>query len=273
VRPRRLNVTEIQRLIRDPYAIYARHVLRLRPLDPLRPEPDARLSGTLIHAVLQRFVEEAQADPARLSPQALMALADTELERRAHWPGMRHVWRGRIAAFAPWFVETEAQRQAEGSPLLVEKLAEYAPPGTDFVLVGKPDRIDEKRDGTLEIYDYKTGSLPSSADIAHFDRQLMLLAMMAEAGAFPGTAGRHVARVAHIGLGRELKIAASLLEPGAATETAARLADLLTAYLDPEKGYPARRAQEGLRWDGDYDHLARYGEWAASDPAVPEAVG
>lgn len=38
-RPRQLSVTEIKRLIRDPYAIYARHVLRLRPLDPLVKTP------------------------------------------------------------------------------------------------------------------------------------------------------------------------------------------------------------------------------------------
>jgi len=42
-RPRKLSVTEIKRLIRDPYAIYAKHVLRLRPLDPLVQEPDALL--------------------------------------------------------------------------------------------------------------------------------------------------------------------------------------------------------------------------------------
>ncbi|MEM7317598.1 MAG: double-strand break repair protein AddB, partial [Pseudomonadota bacterium] len=48
-RPRRLSVTEIKRLIRDPYAIYARHVLRLRPLDPLVQAPDALLRGVVVH--------------------------------------------------------------------------------------------------------------------------------------------------------------------------------------------------------------------------------
>jgi ATP-dependent helicase/nuclease subunit B len=34
-RPRSLSVTEIETWLRDPYAIYAKHVLGLRPLDPL----------------------------------------------------------------------------------------------------------------------------------------------------------------------------------------------------------------------------------------------
>ncbi len=41
LRPARLSLTEIETLIRDPYAIYARHLLRLRPLPPLRPVADA----------------------------------------------------------------------------------------------------------------------------------------------------------------------------------------------------------------------------------------
>jgi ATP-dependent helicase/nuclease subunit B len=50
-RPRKLSVTEIKTLIRDPYAIYARHVLKLKPLDPLRPEADPRLRGVVLHEI------------------------------------------------------------------------------------------------------------------------------------------------------------------------------------------------------------------------------
>ena len=35
----------------------------------------------------------------------------------------------------------------------------------------------------------------------------------------------------------------------------------------------ARRALFEQRYDGDYDHLSRYGEWQTSDAALPEAVG
>src|SRR6185369_1630726 len=48
-RPSRLSVTEIETLIRDPYAVYAKHVLGLQPLDPLGAPPDVRVKGILIH--------------------------------------------------------------------------------------------------------------------------------------------------------------------------------------------------------------------------------
>ena len=46
-RPRKLSVTAIETWRRDPYAIYARHVLRLRALDPLDADPGARRSRHL----------------------------------------------------------------------------------------------------------------------------------------------------------------------------------------------------------------------------------
>lgn len=35
LRPRRLSVTEIETWMRDPYAIYARHILKLDPMPEL----------------------------------------------------------------------------------------------------------------------------------------------------------------------------------------------------------------------------------------------
>ena len=38
-RPRHLSVTEIETWMRDPYQIYARHILGLRALDPIEADP------------------------------------------------------------------------------------------------------------------------------------------------------------------------------------------------------------------------------------------
>ena len=46
------SVTQIETWMRDPYAIYARHILRLRALEPLDAEPEAADFGTFVHAAL-----------------------------------------------------------------------------------------------------------------------------------------------------------------------------------------------------------------------------
>jgi RecB family exonuclease len=143
----------------------------------------------------------------------------------------------------------------------------------DFTLTGKPDRIDLLGDGTLEIIDYKTGSPPTKDVAKRFDRQLILLAIMAEKGAFAEVAGRSVSRVTHYALRRDSKQSTNTLSATEVAEAEAELRRLLLAWGRREQGYQARRAKEGVAWDGDYDHLARYGEWSAADEAVPEDVG
>ena len=54
-RPTSLSVTEIETWLRDPYSIYARHVLRLQPLDAIDTPPGARDRGTVIHEAIGRF--------------------------------------------------------------------------------------------------------------------------------------------------------------------------------------------------------------------------
>ena len=44
LRPRKLSVTEIERWISNPYAIFARRILKLEPLPPLGASPDAKLA-------------------------------------------------------------------------------------------------------------------------------------------------------------------------------------------------------------------------------------
>jgi hypothetical protein len=48
------------------------------------------------------------------------------------------------------------------------------------------------------------------------------------------------------------------------------LRKLIVAYLDPTQGFTARRMMEKVVFAGEFDHLARFGEWDGSDPARPE---
>ena len=270
VRPRRWSPSSLRTLRRDPYAVYARHVLGLRRLDPVRPEPTALQRGEALHLAFERFVfEPGPRDPARL-----LAIAEEVLEERVPWPAARRLWLGRLARVADWFVSTEAERLLRGTPLAREAKGEMPIPAAEpMVLAARADRIDRAPDGRLILYDYKTGAPPSPPQQVAFDRQLLLGAMMAEAGAFAGVPAAPVAHAAFVGAGTSPKVVPAPLEDVPAARVMEELVALLNRYLDPGLGYVSRLAMERERFAGDYDHLARAGEWDPAEPAAPAPVG
>ncbi len=269
LRPRRLSLTEVERLIRDPYAIYARHVLRLNPLSPLRPMADARLRGEVLHRVPEKFLKTRPLlqDPAEAT-QLLMQITDEVLEADVAWPAARAAWRARMAELARAFVESVLA--GDGTPVALEKKYEIEVPGLDFRLVGKPDRIDVLEDGRLSIIDYKTGAPPSVKQQAAFAKQLHLAAVMASLGAFPEVGPHDAVHIAYVQLKRELKEIAADLGPADLEKVLKEFRALISAYRDPMRGYTSRRAMVETALGGDYDDLARYGEWGVTDAAVAE---
>ncbi|MBM9596253.1 PD-(D/E)XK nuclease family protein [Roseitranquillus sediminis] len=269
-RPRRLSVTQISRLIRDPYEIYARHVLRLRPLDPLRHEADAPLRGSVLHLVFDRFVREGPDADVAAAVARLGRIADEVLAAEVPWPLARRLWRARLDRVAPWFAATERDRRARGTPLITEERGEWSMTAPDFTLTGVADRIDRLSDGTLAIYDYKTGAPPTPKQVRKYDKQLLLEAVMAEAGAFPGVPAARVAEVGYIAVGGSGSYKPIPLEPGESAGIAAEFRRLIGSWDEPGRGYTSRRAVERRDYAGDYDHLARFGEWEDSDaPETP----
>lgn len=273
-RPRKLPVTDIARLIRDPYAIYARRILRLRPLDPLRPQADARERGNVLHRIVEAFVKshpEAETDDQART--RLMQIADQILTQEIPWPSARRLWRARLNRIAGTFVRAEAQRLALGMPLLLEEPGHIPLTGVAFTLTARPDRIDQLVDGQVHIFDYKSGAPPSEKQMKIFDKQLLLEAAMAERGAFATLGPRKVEGVTYIRLGGAGEEKTYDLADNLAGQTWDGLVRLITRYLTQEQGYVARRAMFETKFPGDYDHLARFGEWEMQDPPKPEDVG
>ncbi|MGH6878314.1 MAG: double-strand break repair protein AddB, partial [Rhizomicrobium sp.] len=111
-RPRELSVTEIEKWLRDPYAIYARHVLRLKPLDPLAAEIGPMDRGSAMHEILELFIREAG---DTLAPNAVARLIGISEEVFAHYgvpQSTLALWRPRFARAAAWFVDDERKRRA-----------------------------------------------------------------------------------------------------------------------------------------------------------------
>ena len=154
--------------------------------------------------------------------------------------------------------------------MLLEEKGALALTGLDFTLTGKPDRIDRLEDGRLLLIDYKTGTPPTAPEQEHFDKQLLLLAAIAEGGGFKGLSAEEVARVIYYGVKEGVKPAEIILEPGKVATVWAEFGTLMAAYSRQTRGYTARRAMQKTSDPGDYDHLARFGEWDVTADPVPE---
>lgn len=274
-RPKDFAVTDIQKLIRDPYAIYARQILRLKPLNPIVPEMDTRRKGTVFHSVLEKFYDPKVAfDDENDTYDRLRAIADDVLQDAVPDDATRVAWWAQLHRNQNWMYEREVARRTDGFPMKTEVAGRFDIPGTGFSLRGTADRIDQLNTGRLVIYDYKTGTPPSKKNITFYDRQLILEAIMAEQGAFRELTPTQVDHAVHIGVGRTpVEQKTELNDANATALNLKQLVLLLEAFLEPTKGYVSRRAMESVRYDGDYDHLARFGEWDDAAASVTEQVG
>jgi ATP-dependent helicase/nuclease subunit B len=277
LRPVRLPVTAIETLVRDPYAVHARRILRLKPLDPLDQEPGAADRGTIVHEALRDLLGAG----GDLPPDALERLLD---HGRRHFaplldrPVVATIWWPRFERLARWFVAWERARRAAGVlPLGVEIVGSLEIPG-GFVVDARADRIDRHADGTLSLIDYKTGTPPSREQVrTGFSPQLPLEAAIARAGGFKDLAAAPPEALLYLHLsgggegGSELRIdgkghgAADL-----ADAALAGLARLMARYADPAQPYLARPRMRFVREGGGYDHLARVAEWAAAEGGAEE---
>lgn len=271
-RPRRLSVTEIEKWMRDPYSIYARHILKLEPLAPLDQDVSVADYGTLIHAVLQQFVA---LHPAGALPgdaeQELLSLGRAAFAQKAPRPAVLAFWWPRFTRIAAWFLAQEQAGRAALVRALVEVRGEISlpAPGGPFTLFAKADRIDLLAGGALRILDYKTGTPPRQGEIEHgFAPQLPLEGVIAADGGFPGVPATPAElEFWHLhgrGDGGDIKP----VEGDVAKITAlARdgLLGLIAAFDDPATGYAARPNPDMAPAYSDYLHLARVKEWAGDE--------
>lgn len=271
-RPRHLSVSQVDLLLRDPYAIYARHVLRLKPLDPLMRAPDHLLRGVVLHEVMQRFVEETRDAPEKITPAFLRAQAARILAETVPWGEARAMWLARITRVADWIAQSEIARRALAQPVGLETSGRLELPEVGFTLTAKADRIDQTEAGDYLLYDYKTGAPPSKEKQKYLQKQLLLEALIAEEAGFDGLPPGHVRQATYIGLRTPPKEEPAPLDTEPVPEIRRNLVSLIRSYLSPDVGFTAQRAAESQSWTSPYDHLARRGEWDLADPAAPEKL-
>jgi len=264
-RPRRIAVTDLDRLKADPFAFYARAILGLAPWEAVDADPGPAWRGTAVHAVFEAWMREDGCDPARLRPRAEAMLADIA----AH-PVLRALWTPRLLEAIDWVAGRMQADLAEGRlPIAAEIFGEATVSGVS--LYGKVDRIDRLADGSLAIVDYKTGKAPSAREVeAGYSMQLGLLGLIAEKGGFKTVEGTprafeywSLARGKDGTLGHVSSPVGGKAAIGEADFTrfaAAQLADAAERWLTGGEAFIAKLHPERAPF-ADYDQLMRLDEW------------
>jgi ATP-dependent helicase/nuclease subunit B len=267
-RPRRMSVTEIETWLRDPYAIYAKHVLRLSPLDPLDGDTGPLEHGTSVHVALERFLK---AYPNALPPDAelkLIGLAEAVFDEIELPRAVRALWYPRFVRAARWFIDEERKRRPNIARSLVEirGTRTFDGPAGSFELRARADRVDVLKSGGGAIVDYKTGNPPTKTQVnTLLAPQLPLEGAILAAGGFVETGKLDPAELVYIrfGGGAEPGEVRNIGEVSELVKDAEdRLVARIAAFDSAHTPYVPRVRPFRADMPGDYDHLARVREWS-----------
>ena len=274
-RPKRIAVTDLDRLNADPFAFYAKAILKLRARDPVDAEQTAAWKGNAVHEVFELWFKEDRCDPAKLLPRARQLIEGDNIH-----PMLRALWGPRLMEAIEWVARTMAEDRADGrTPLVAEEWGEADIAGV--TLFGKVDRVDRLPDGRLAIVDYKSGKAPSAKAVSEgFALQLGLLALIAARGGF-GPAKGESALHEYWSLAKDKdefgKRSAPDKDIGAEAFVERALAQFTATaekYLTSDEPFTAKLHPAYAPY-GDYDQLMRLEEWYSREevPAREDLVG
>jgi ATP-dependent helicase/nuclease subunit B len=278
VRPDRLSVTDIENWLRDPYTIYAKHILNLHPLDPVDTPPGAADRGSVIHEAIGNFTRQFAAalppDPER----ELIALGRQSFAHLEDYPEAKAFWWPRFLRIARWFADWERNKRRPNAQALygeIQGRLEIPLGARTFTLSARADRIERRADGAYAILDYKTGQPPTAPQVqSGLAPQLTLEAAILRGGGFEqhGIAPGQVAELCYVRLrggepaGEPKRI--DFKDKGTPDSFAdlakARLIAIAAKFLVDGEPYRSLVHPMWQKRYGEYDHLARVKEWAAS---------
>jgi ATP-dependent helicase/nuclease subunit B len=272
-RPRSLSISDFATLMADPYAIYARKILKIRELDGLDEESDPQIFGEIVHAGLAEFFAVPENFDRPDAAERLSVALQAAMREKRPRAALENWWAARLERIATWIAETEQAHRAERGPpasIALERSASMMIAG-GFELKGRADRIERAQDGGITLVDYKTGSPPSAKDVETGTApQLALEGVMAEAGAFGAEytgpvvelaylklSGRHAAGEEKTLFGKKPDQLRAVIDTAAAA-----LPEIFEKFSRADTPYLAAPHPQRTTYADVYGGISRRAEWA-----------
>ena len=276
---RKLSITEIKKWVRDPYSIYARYILGLSPLADIEPDLGVREFGSAMHKGLERFMRDHKRSLPERADKDLVKAFNTALFE-AGFPDFEIAKESsRLVTIAKDFTDWARARRAEGWQVGdIEAYGSHTIEGAGFTITGIADLIERSALG-YAVIDYKTGTPATVAEVkAGFDPQLPLTAFLLSQGGFKTLKAGPTQDLAYVrlkGTAAQKTILSPLTafpgfkprsKPLSASEymqsALEDLKKLIAAFDNVDTVYYSQPRMQYTHDYGEYDDLARRGEWA-----------
>ena len=125
-RPKRLAVTSIEKLMRNPYSIYAAKILKIKALNELDQDPAAAEFGNFIHDTIDMFIKNYDQIKERDRYNYLLEYGNKILKEQEISKAAIALWWPRFERIAKWFEEKEKDKRNNSNlQILSEVRGEY----------------------------------------------------------------------------------------------------------------------------------------------------
>lgn len=266
-RPRELSASAVENWMRDPYIIFAKFILKLKPLDELEQDLSLKDYGTIIHAVLEEFNRKFPHEYPKNAKDELLQLGRQYFAENQIAQETRAFWWPNFEKTADWLTGVEAPYREEIAKTSAEVQGRFsfeAPAGL-FTITAKADRVDETKDGKINIIDYKTGQARTPKEVAAgYAPQLPIEGLIAKSGGFEGIPEREAGKLIYWQLGRKETIICENMNE-LLDVSYQRLKDLAAAFDFESTPYISQPNPKYAPKYSDYEHLARIKEWSVQE--------
>ncbi|MBY0428537.1 MAG: PD-(D/E)XK nuclease family protein [Alphaproteobacteria bacterium] len=277
--PARISATDVELWIRDPYAYYAKNILRLRASNDLDAELTAMERGNIFHTVLDTLTTTYANTWPLTAQQTFIDLLADGFAKHGTSSDEWHVMLSRIKHLAEEVWKFEHDRRQKVISFHSEIKGETPLDMGDYqpILHAKADRVDVLRDGSLHITDYKTGEPPTKTMVeSALKPQLLVESIIATNHGFKGIDASYVSMIGYVKIGEGEKllddktplplaedIVQAVHQPG--------LMNFIAAFLEKDALFHSTPRPSLLSPSPDYARLARVAEWSKGEIAQEDA--
>lgn len=261
-RPDALSATDIDLLIKNPYAIYAKKILKLRKLRPIAEPLNASDFGNALHDILYHFCTNNRNDSKIIDDTIHLILEPYEKNQN-----VQAIWQPKLQSIMQWFYNEHNAALSECDRIIYEKTGSIS--YGNVRIHAKADRIEQTSNG-CNIIDYKTGNPPSAKKaLSGISPQMLTEALIVSENGFPDLTNTNINHIAFWrmqGFDRNQKLPIykhTDENKSIIINFKKNLFDLISLYNNENTPYLVEPIPEiaSDNQNTDYQHLSRILEW------------